>query len=71
LLVARENVPDGVSSVDLGCWVSVQQSVIYAGKAESALDEDIDYGWGKARVFASKNLNRQSQQYWLYNFADL
>ena len=66
LLVAREDVPDGVRSVDLGCWVSVQS--VIRGEAESALDEDIDYGWGKAHVFASKNLNRQSQQYWLYEY---
>jgi hypothetical protein len=32
------------------------------------LDGDIDYSWGKAHVSASKALNRQSQQYWLYEY---
>ena len=67
LLVLRDDVPPEVSSVHVGCPVPIPSVV--AGDADlSALDEDIDYSWGKAHVSASKALNRQSQQYWMYEY---
>ncbi|KAI2498430.1 RNB domain [Fragilaria crotonensis] len=66
LLVTRQDVPAGVNPVDLGCRAVPGQSDI--GDADLALDADIDYSWGKAYVSASKALNRESQQYWLYEY---
>ena len=67
LLVTRQDIPAGIHPVDLGCLVVPGQSAL-GDTDSSTLDGDIDYSWGKAHVSASKALNRQSQQYWLYEY---
>ena len=78
LLVTRQEIPAGLSFVDLGCPVpptssrdSRSSSLDETAPDEDELeylDQDIDYRLGKAHVSASRVLSRQSQQYWLFEY---
>jgi hypothetical protein len=65
LLFSGKEIPQGLAQVDLGCPVPVDG---VADDDASTVDADIDFTWGKSLVPASKAVNRQSQQYWLYEY---
>jgi exoribonuclease R len=64
MLFTQQVVPSGLRAVDLGC--PVPNDMVEDDGALSTVDTDIDYNWGKSLVQASRAVNRQSQQYWLY-----
>jgi hypothetical protein len=65
-------VPNGVRSSDLG-WaigindqISQEEGSLPAVGARDDLDQDLDFLEGIGLIGASRTLQRQSQQYWLY-----
>lgn len=69
LVFGGQDIPAGIGHADLGCPVPDETSSISDHDAAlAAVDADIDYSWGKSLVAVSKAVNRQSQQYWLYEY---
>jgi exoribonuclease R len=58
-------VPEDITSVDLGCDVSLFRKGDDIYETEDALDEDIDYAEGAGLSYASRILQRTSQKYWM------
>lgn len=64
LVFSQEAIPAGITEADLGCPVPDGGG----GEHVKRVDEDIDYNWGRSLVSASRTVDRQSQQYWLFEF---
>lgn len=72
----RDRIPSELTDDDLGCTVpvAVEASVDEDGKItdylckECLLDSDIDFREGMGMVRASRNVQRNSQEYWLFEY---
>jgi hypothetical protein len=72
MLQEGSKVPSGVTSSDLG-WAtdtqdqsSEEEDGLPTIKSRDDLDQDLDFLEGVGLIGASRTLQRQSQQYWLY-----
>ena len=61
-----KSVPTELTFSDLGCPVPCVGAPTTIGRDE--LDTDIDYGRGQALVTASRQMQRNAQQYWLFEY---
>ena len=66
LIQQGKSVPSELTLSDLGCPVPYVGAPTTIGRDE--LDTDIDYGRGQALVTASRQMQRNAQQYWLYEY---
>jgi exoribonuclease-2 len=66
IIFAGESIPLELNQIDLGC--PVPDSTNDVGDYMFTVDADIDYDWGSALLKASRVVNRQSQQYWLFEY---
>lgn len=69
LIMDGSSVPSGVTAGDLGCPVPLMaDGSVSLPIGPSELDTDIDYGRGQALVTASRQVQKNAQQYWLYEY---
>jgi hypothetical protein len=65
-------IPLGLTAADIGCSVPVPARVAHDGRIvdyecdSSSIDEDIDFKVGQGLIGAARQLQRRSQQYWLF-----
>lgn len=76
LIQQGQPIPDDLTESDIGCPVprltddnskDISDNPAYAWDT-SSLDSDIDYREGAGLIGASRVLQRQSQQYWLFEY---
>jgi exoribonuclease R len=70
LLRRGELIPEGISAVDLGISRGILENGTLREVAITSydLDNDLNYMDGIGLIAAGKKLQRQSQQYWLYEY---
>lgn len=71
LIEKGEKIPEGVRDLDLGLpegTVGPNGQILVDAIDQSMLDQDIDYREGGGLFGAARTLQRQSQQYWLFEY---
>jgi RNB domain len=70
LVTSGESIPNEITSVDLGIPIDSFHTRQFTAKSFTSndLDKDIDYMDGIGLIAAGKKLQRQSQQYWLFEY---
>lgn len=69
---AGKSIPSELSVADIGCTVPIPTKVADDGRIveyecdSSSIDNDIDFRVGQGLVGAARQLQRRSQQYWLF-----
>jgi len=74
LMEEGKPLPPDLSEVDIGCQIPVPVKVDDDGRIleyecdSTSIDEDIDFKVGQGLIGAARQLQRKSQQYWLFEY---
>lgn len=69
MLQNGESLPEGLTAVDIGCRLPENGTDASSYAVTSfELDEDIDYKSGQGMIGASRQVQRNAQRYWLYEY---
>ena len=68
LIKCGKPLPSQLSEADLGCPIPSMEGTVSSKIGPAEVDRDIDYARGQALVTASRQVQRNSQQYWLFEY---
>jgi hypothetical protein len=73
LIREGQKIPDGVTACDLGLpehSLSQEGTILVDSIYDYTLDQDVDYREGGGMFGAARTLQRQSQQYWMFEYVE-